>query len=1183
MAKRASTPSSSPLTSTGRKTFTGGGAEDGGDKNCLFTASDGSTYDVTQPSQAELLRCLEVAQDEIHALELENNSFRKDNKDQKQALARQAKKVDRLEARIAQTAESTTELVDQLASLEGKVALAEAQVKIKSDEVAKQRNAGETAKLRLQAQVDVLSKQLALWMDANDLVLKERHAFLQNLEERQRDFLQRLARAFSAVRTQCDGLVKATLASLCLTVSSLFQALERNQRAGQGASQALEAFISAAKLGPSLGMAGRSRVAAPGSVSGSTIATLDQPSFASLSSSLRSSSQQLPPLDRRSRLLVPGPRIARGGGSPLRMTDSSTGAEILTDWSGGDEGHPPLHESQYQHQHHFQTAPHSAATTGAVGGGASYGKEEHERGLDAGAGDRDDEDGMSVLSDISAHSRDEGSGGGGAGTANTNAGGEGECKGESKRKSRKRGPTSRAFETTDRDEAQPQHLSPLGPSFSSALPGPVRGSALETLETASFAGWSEEGTQYSLSSTSRVPLQASVWPRQPEDIAAAAQAAAQVQAKLKSSTVLAAEAEAAAVRQAAMFLQDLREEFLLSVSFDPEAQSQHLTNMVGRAVASLCEAAMEQFFGGELTAAERTLFAGQAAPAQSAAAALRDLQRRGAADFAPSFSSSSSGAAVSEGGATTSGSTSGSGLDDLAMQHVAAAAALIEGEKLRQSLAKPRASVLAPQAARDEGEGESKEGKEAKAGAVTQSAPFSPIDEDPPSPAKPGLLDPIHETKASAPAPAPLPASAPAQTKAGAATGPPRSELSVVMQTPAPEPPKPSTAQTIAGLLRSLQGSNEGIGGADADAGSEPALEKQLASITAGITADLSSWASYVERLVRVFCDADQARYKRALEMAESEVRFLLKQKLRGEKRIADLEVMLIKHQQRWRTPAPAEAGVEEVALRSRVLDLEDCVDRLRSAPPCGSMLSFVTASADKIKTLREMERMLQLHSLATAAQAAKEEAKVKLGSGSAVPLAANERRAVLHRVQALRQYATLLKERAIACRKEQGDVSSALLQDMEAYQRAVQDHLPPRVILDLLSWSVGAGAAHQPASPAALSGPSSPLPRVPSGSSSPWSRPREDDGASVSSLESSSVLSMSSSMRPPASLRSPASALSKSLGASPGAGAGAGAVPGSVGGMQRGLPQRFIAVGAGGGGGGPAAASNKRGGKSLM
>ena len=1219
--KRSSTPSSSPLISSGRKTLGPEDASSSSSSGSLFTAPDGSTYDVTQPSQAELLRCLEVAQDEIHALELENNSFRKDNKDQKQALARQLKKVERLEDRLAQTAESTTELVDKLASLEGKVALAEAQVKIKSDEVAKQRNAGETAKLRLQAQVDVLSKQLALWMDANDLVLKERHAFLQNLEERQRDFLQRLARAFSALRTQCDGVVQAALASLCLTVSSLFQAMERNQRAGQGASQALEAFISAARQGGAgLGIVGHSRVTAAGSVSGSTIATLEQPSFASLSSSLRSPSQQLPPLDPRSRVPGAGSRVAGAGASPLRITDSSTGAEILTEWNGEDEepqDQNPYH-SQYQVQP--QSVPHSAATAGAVwGGGSSSIRPEHEQGLEQGQGreggcdNNDDGDDMSVLSDISAHSRDEEGGGFGTAATGGGGGGGGIDEGASKRKSRKRGPTSKAFEIAGRDP--PQHLSPLAPSSFSTLSGPVRGSALETLETASLAGWSEEddlGTHYSRASVGRLPLQASVWPRPPQDIAAAAQAAAQIKAKLKSSAVLAAEAEAAAVQQADAFLQDLREEFLLSVNFEPEAQSQHLTNMVGKAVSNLCEAVMEQFFGDELTVAERALFAGKAAPAQSATAALRDLQRRGAADFAPSSSSASSSSSSSSAAAaaTDAPASSGSGLSDLEMQHVAAAAALVEGEKLRQSLAKPRASMLALSQAADkpsptideegEGEGESKEGKEGKegkehakkgaeaeAGAGTQHAPFSPAD-DPPDKPVPEPQEPIYETKAPAPAPAPAsaPASAPVQAKAEA-------KLSVVIQSPAPEPPKPSTAQTVAGLLRALQDSKGDKGAAEAGSGQEPALEKQLAGVRDGITADLASWASYVERLVRVFCDADQARYKRALDMAESEVRVLLKQKLRGEKRIADLEVMLIKHQQRWSLPTPAEAGIEEAALRARVLDLEECVDRLRGAAPCGSMLSFVTESADKITALSEMERQLQLHSFAKAAQAAKEEAKVTLGSGGAVPLASNERRAVLHRVQALRQQAALLKERAKACRKEQGDVSAALLQDMEAYQRAVQEHLPRRVILDLLSWSLGAGAAQQPASPTVLSGPPSPLPCVPSGSSSPWSRPgpREDrrsfeDGASVSSLESSSAASIaSSSMISPASLRSSASAFSKSLASSAGTGLGtglglgagraqAGAVPGSVGGMQRGLPQRFIV------GGGSGTTSNKRGGK---
>ena len=238
------------------------------------------------------------------------------------------------------------------------------------------------------------------------------------------------------------------------------------------------------------------------------------------------------------------------------------------------------------------------------------------------------------------------------------------------------------------------------------------------------------------------------------------------------------------------------------------------------------------------------------------------------------------------------------------------------------------------------------------------------------------------------------------------------------------------------------------------------------------VKSSLRRWRKEVERNLLAMSRGENGKYVEALGAAETEVHFLLQNRLRLERQVQEMEQSVLQMRRRLDLEAarargqgpglinpgpgltnPAEQATRELELVRRVGDLEQEVVRLRNAEPFANTIDFMRAQGEHAVRLRAVKQALLFQAMVYAERAAKEESRITLGSGSVQALPLQERRAVQHLANSLKARSKLYADRAKFTGQELDKVLQSVIGDLEAFERAVKGVLPKKSIMQLLRW----------------------------------------------------------------------------------------------------------------------------------
>ena len=227
----------------------------------------------------------------------------------------------------------------------------------------------------------------------------------------------------------------------------------------------------------------------------------------------------------------------------------------------------------------------------------------------------------------------------------------------------------------------------------------------------------------------------------------------------------------------------------------------------------------------------------------------------------------------------------------------------------------------------------------------------------------------------------------------------------------------------------------------------------------------LRTWRKNVEQSVLNLNRRDSSRYTNALSCAESEM-YLMVQSRRGlERRVAELEKSIVTLQLEKDLMAShgegyhllVEATNRERELRRTIDEQGAEIERLRHAGPFQTTNDFMRAQGDHALRLKAVQQTLRFQAMVYAEKAAKEEARITLGSGSVQPLDLKERKAVQLLVRALKHKSKVYDDRARYAGQELNKVLKSVLSDLEAFEQAIKSVLPQKSIIALLRYASSA------------------------------------------------------------------------------------------------------------------------------
>lgn len=256
----------------------------------------------------------------------------------------------------------------------------------------------------------------------------------------------------------------------------------------------------------------------------------------------------------------------------------------------------------------------------------------------------------------------------------------------------------------------------------------------------------------------------------------------------------------------------------------------------------------------------------------------------------------------------------------------------------------------------------------------------------------------------------------------------------------------------------------------------------------ADVKSSMRRWRKEVEKNLLTMSRSENGKYVEALGAAETEVHFLLQNRLRLERRVQEMEKSVQQmrrqldleaarlqaaaassqspqQQQRGQGTSninvnAAEQAARELELVRRVGDLEQEVVRLRNAEPFANTTEFMRAQGEHAMRLREVKQALLFQAMVYSERAHKEEARITLGSGTVEALPVKERRAVQHLANSLKARAKLYADRARFANQELDKVLQSVIGDLEAFEKAVKHVLPQKSIMALLKWGLDRGTA---------------------------------------------------------------------------------------------------------------------------
>ena len=226
----------------------------------------------------------------------------------------------------------------------------------------------------------------------------------------------------------------------------------------------------------------------------------------------------------------------------------------------------------------------------------------------------------------------------------------------------------------------------------------------------------------------------------------------------------------------------------------------------------------------------------------------------------------------------------------------------------------------------------------------------------------------------------------------------------------------------------------------------------------------LQAWRTKIEGKLLEHTFTEKQRYLTALYCAEAEMNYLVQLRQSQDLRVTQMEDVV---NELFQKQAPSEdnasARAEHVAtsmrefeLLKRVSDLERNVTRLRKAAPFKNTIDFMRKQSEDAASLRLAEQALKFQSLTCQQRAKRESSRIALGSdkngGEVVSEA--ERKAVTHLIKALKAQAKLYNERAQGAKAAFDSIMKDVLSDVEAYENAILTVLPQKSLMSLLRWS---------------------------------------------------------------------------------------------------------------------------------
>jgi hypothetical protein len=231
---------------------------------------------------------------------------------------------------------------------------------------------------------------------------------------------------------------------------------------------------------------------------------------------------------------------------------------------------------------------------------------------------------------------------------------------------------------------------------------------------------------------------------------------------------------------------------------------------------------------------------------------------------------------------------------------------------------------------------------------------------------------------------------------------------------------------------------------------------------TQDVKDSLRRWRRDVEKNLLTMSRTENVKYVEALGAAETEIHMMLQNRLRLERHVRDMEKTIALMQRRLdlegrgqQVNNPADTAAREAELTRRVSDLELEVVRLRNAQPFTSTADFMKAQGEHAQRLKTTQLALVFQAMIFAEKAAKEEARITVGSGNVEALPIKERKAIQFLIKSLRTKSKNYADRAKYAQLEMDRVLHSVLSDLEAFEKAVKGVLPKKSILQLLRWGV--------------------------------------------------------------------------------------------------------------------------------
>ena len=204
-------------------------------------------YFVPIPHESDLLTSLEVAQEEIYGLESENNSLRSELKMMKFDRTRKIRRLAVFAFRQQNRDRNFLVLREEISDLKATIVKIERLVGMKMEQIRNGRRDKIAITDRMQAQIDVLNKQLAHSIDANEVVREERRVMTAEFRTKGQQQRQHMAQLYGMIKAQSRQFTHLIVSTMCLTVDGIMTTSKKNSLFLGEAVSSLEKITSSSR------------------------------------------------------------------------------------------------------------------------------------------------------------------------------------------------------------------------------------------------------------------------------------------------------------------------------------------------------------------------------------------------------------------------------------------------------------------------------------------------------------------------------------------------------------------------------------------------------------------------------------------------------------------------------------------------------------------------------------------------------------------------------------------------------------------------------------------------------------------------------------------------------------------------------------------------------------------------